>query len=183
MNAKTLAELLLKVWGVTLLISALASLPVALLMVTASAGNDSQAAFFRASEYGSILHLVIQALVGTAVIVWADSITDLIESDTTPSSRHEHRRTWSGLRLVGVFVLVDGLGNMAATAYVWFSRPSFDQTDPLSYVWTRQNEAIVRALVQLVAERCSSSAAKGLSSSGRGSEVGPWTTRWTTRER
>ena len=153
MNAKTLAELLLKIWGITLLISALASLPVTLLMITASSGNNSEAAFLRASQNGSILHLVIQALVGTAIIVWADNITDLIESDTTPLQIDTSTAELQvlGFALVGIFVLVDGLGNVAATVYVWFSRPSFDQTDPVSYIWTRQNEAIVRALVQVVA--------------------------------
>ena len=153
MNAKTLAELLLKIWGITLLISALASLPVTLLMITASSGNNSEAAFLRASQNGSILHFVIQALVDSAIIVWADNITDLIESDTTPLQIDTSTAELQvlGFALVGIFVLVDGLGNVAATVYVWFSRPSFDQTDPVSYIWTRQNEAIVRALVQVVA--------------------------------
>jgi hypothetical protein len=153
MNAKTLAELALKIWGVTLLIGSLASLPVTLLMSVASPGNDSQAALIRASQIGSILHFVIQALVGVAVIVWADNITNLIESDVTPlrvdTSTAEFQAL--GFALVGVFVLVEGIQNVAATAYVWFSRPSFDQTEPLSYLWTRQNEAIGRALVQVVA--------------------------------
>src|SRR6185503_16456672 len=81
------------------------------------------------------------------------NITNLIESDVTPiridSSAADLQAL--GFALVGTFVLVDGLQNVAAAAYVWFSRPRFDQTDPLSYLWTRQNEAIVRASVQVVA--------------------------------
>jgi hypothetical protein len=51
-----------------------------------------------------------------------------------------------GFALVGVFVLVEGLQNVAGAAYVLFSRPSFDEADALSYLWARQNQAILRAL-------------------------------------
>ena len=57
-----------------------------------------------------------------------------------------------GFALVGVFVLVQGLQNTAGAAYVLYSRPPFDRTtDSLSYLWARQNQAIVAALVQIVA--------------------------------
>jgi hypothetical protein len=47
MNAKTLAELALKVWGVTLIIGALRSLPGALWMFAAVPQTDSQAGWPR----------------------------------------------------------------------------------------------------------------------------------------
>src|SRR5258705_12777679 len=84
MNARTLAELALKIWGVTLVVRALASLPVTLLMAVGGAGSDPQANFMRITQIASVLGVVIQGAVGTAVLVWADRITDLIESDTAP---------------------------------------------------------------------------------------------------
>ena len=146
MNAKTLVELALKVWGIILLVGALVSLPVALLMVNVPAGDDSQAAWVRATQRGSVLHLVIQVAAGVAVVVWADGITNLIESDTAPLHIDASARDLQvlGFALVGVFVLLHGLENIAATAYVWFSKPGWPHLDPSRL-----------AVVSLVAsERC-----------------------------
>lgn len=152
MNAKTLAELALKIWGVTLLVSALAALPAALLMAAADPG-DAQASWFRATQNATLLNVVIQALVGTAVLVWADRITALIESDTKEIQVDTNTVDLQvlGFALVGAFVLVDGLRNVAGVAYVLFSKPGFDETDIWSYLWPRQNEAMVKAVVQVVA--------------------------------
>jgi hypothetical protein len=153
MNARTLAELALKIWGITLLVSALASLPVTLLMAAAGAGSDPQANLIRTTQIASILGVVIQAAVGTAVIVWADRITDLIESDTAPIQIDTNIAELQvlGFALVGVFILVGGLQNVASAAYVLLSKPKFDETNAWTYMWTRQNEAIVKALVQVIA--------------------------------
>jgi hypothetical protein len=69
MSAKALASVALKVWGITLVVSALASLPVVLFMATASPGIDAQAGLIRMSQVGSILNVLVEALVGAAVIV------------------------------------------------------------------------------------------------------------------
>jgi hypothetical protein len=151
MNAKTLAELALKIWGIILLVGALAALPVSLLMARVDVGSDSQAAWFRASQTGSILQLLIQVVVGIAVVVWADRITELIESNTTPlqinASTHELQRL--GFALVGVVILVQGLQHAAVTAYTWFTMPRLDQADSMSYLWEGHRDAIVRAIVQV----------------------------------
>ncbi len=99
---------------------------------------------------------MIQVAAGIAVVVWADRITNLIESDTAPLHIDASARDLQvlGFALVGVFVLLHGLQNIAATAYVWFSKPGWphlDQADSLSYLWSRQSDAIVRALVQVIA--------------------------------
>jgi hypothetical protein len=111
MSAKTLAELALKIWGVTLILGALASLPATLWMFGGISSGDPQAAFVRSSQLGYVLSVIIQILSGFAVLVWADRITALFESDTTAlqidSSGAELQIL--GLALVGVFVLVDGL--------------------------------------------------------------------------
>jgi len=153
MNARTLAELALKIWGVTLVVRALASLPVTLLMAVGGAGSDPQANFMRITQIASVLGVVIQGAVGTAVLVWADRITDLIESDTAPIQIDADIDELQvlGFALVGVFILVGGLQNVASAAYVLLSRPKVDETNAWAYLWTRQSEAIVRAVVQVIA--------------------------------
>ena len=103
---------------------------------------------------GSTLNLLVQALVGAAVIVWAGRITDALVAapdDAVHVEANTHELQALGFALVGVFVLVQGLQNTAGAAYVLFSRPPFDRTGALSYLWARQNQAIVEALVQIVA--------------------------------
>jgi hypothetical protein len=151
MNAKTLAELALKIWGITLLVSAVAALPAALLMAAADPGSDAQATWFRVTQQASLLNVVIQGLVGTAVLVWADRITALIESDTKELRVDTNTSDLQvlGFALVGTVVLVGGLQNVAGVGHVLLSRPAFDDTDTWAYLWPRQNEAMVKAVVQV----------------------------------
>ena len=138
-----------------MVVTGLASLPVALLMATASPGIDAQAGLIRMSQIGSILNVAVQALVGAAVIFWAGRISDAIvatDADTTIRVNANATELQAlGFALVGVFVLVAGLQNIAGAAYALFSRPAFDETDALSYLWARQNQAILKALVQIIA--------------------------------
>jgi len=154
MNAKTLAELVLKIWGITLLVSALASLPISLLMAAAgSGGSEAQDRLIRFTNIASILSVVIQAAVGAAVIVWADRITDSIESDTTPIQIGTNITELQvlGFGLAGVFFLVGGLQSVASAAFVLLTKPKLEGTDALSYMWDRQKETIVRGFVEVAA--------------------------------
>ena len=154
MNAKVLASVALKVWGITRVVGALASLPGAVIMATASSATDAQAGLNWVIQMGFTLNLLVQALVGAAVIVWAGRITDAIVADPDAAihvKANAHELQALGFALVGVFVLVQGLQNTAGAAYVLFSRPRFDATGALSYLWARQDQAIVQALVQIVA--------------------------------
>jgi len=150
MNGRSLATVGLKTWGIVLVVSAIGSLPATLLMATVSPGIDAQAGIIRASQVGSILNAVVHALIGGAVVVFAGRISDAILPDTPPL----HLSVTTGelqtlaFALVGVVVLVDGLREVAAAAYVLLNKPRSDQGDSLSYLWVRQRESIVRAVVQ-----------------------------------
>ena len=153
MNARTLAELALKLWGVTLLLGALLSLPATLWMFGTTQDDDPQSALVRATQAGYILNVVLQAVAGFAVLVWADSIVALFESGSTPlqvgASAGELQVL--GFALVGAFFLVNGLGEAAAAGYVLLTKPEFDPTDTWSYMWARQGEGMVKAVVQIAA--------------------------------
>jgi hypothetical protein len=99
MSAKTLAELALKLWG--------------------------QASFMRASQAGYVLSVIGPALAGIVVMVWADAIVALFESDSTPLQIDVSSTQLQVLAfaIVGVFILVDGLQNAAAAGYVLFTKP------------------------------------------------------------
>ena len=57
MNAKTLAELALKLWGVLLVLGTLLSLPAALWTVWMVPGGDEQAALMRASQIKGVVQI------------------------------------------------------------------------------------------------------------------------------
>ena len=138
--------------GLILVVSALASLPVNLLLTAAASGGVAQEQLMRLTQRALILSVVIQIAVGIAVVVWADRITNLIESDTAAiqidASITELQRL--GFALVGVYFLVAGLQNAASAGYVLLTKPTFDDADALTYTWDRQKEAIIRGLVGVV---------------------------------
>ena len=149
MNAQILAELALKVWGVLLILGTLVSLPAALWMVWTVPAGDAQAAFMRASQIGYVLNVTVQALAGIVVVMWADRIVALFESDVTPldidvSHAQLHVLAFA---IVGVIVLIDGLQNAAAAGYVFLAKP--DEIDTSSYMWARQGESMIKSVVQI----------------------------------
>lgn len=80
-----------------------------------------------------------------------DRIAALSETAETPlrigiDAREAQALTFA---VVGVFVLVDGLQDAAAAASVFWSKP--DAAPAVSYMWERQGEGIIEALVQIAA--------------------------------
>ncbi len=153
MNAKTLAELALKVWAVLQLISAAASVPVFVLFGLARWKAEGEGALIlRLTQHTNTILLVTQVVSGIAVLVWADRIVALFEDDTTPLQLDADRSDLQSLAfaVLGVFFLVPGLENVAAAAFALWSVPSsWNQADTMSVVWERQGEAIVRGVVQI----------------------------------
>jgi hypothetical protein len=151
MSAKTLAELALKIWGVVLLLGALFSLPAALWMTWIVPTGEPQAGFIRASQIGYLLSVVVQALAGIVVLVWADRIVALFESNDTPLQIDMSSAQLQVLAfaILGVFILIDGLQNAAAAGYALFTRP--EQVDTVSYMWARQGESMIKGAVKIAA--------------------------------
>jgi len=153
MTAKSLAELALKVWGVMMIVGALTALPVNLAMMGAvDGGADAQAALFRTSQIVSSAALGFRAFVALGLIVWSDRVVDWIVADG-PSLRIAMRAPEAralAFAVVGLVVLLDGLENAAVVAYTLYSKPAIE-SETLSYLWNRQRDSLVRAVVQLVA--------------------------------
>lgn len=151
MNAKTLAELALKIWGVVSILGALLAIPATLWMDWSVPEADPQAALVRASQIGYVVNLVVQVLGGTIVLVWADRIVALFEADETPlhigiAGADVHVLAFA---IVGVFVFVNGVQNAAGAGYVLWTKPG--EVDTLSYMWARQGEDMVQGAVQIAA--------------------------------
>jgi hypothetical protein len=152
MTPKSLAELALKVWGVIMLVGTLTALPADLAMLGTIDGADAQAALFRTSQIVAIAALAFRACVAVGLIVWSDRVVDWIVSDG-PSLRIAIRAAEArtlAFAIVGLSVLLDGLENAAVVGYTLYSKPSIE-SQTMSYLWSRQRDSLVRAVVQLVA--------------------------------
>ena len=149
MNAKTFAELALKIWGVYSILGALLTLPAALWMQWSNPGDDPQAALLRASQIGYVLNAIVHLAAGIIVLVWADRIVSLFESDETPLHVGMSGTEVAVLAfaIVGVFFLVNGVQNAVGAGYVLWSKP--DQVDTVPYMWARQGEDLIEAVVQM----------------------------------
>jgi hypothetical protein len=154
MTGRALAAIAVKVWGAILVVGALASSPSAILFVTLAPGNDAQAAVFRASQIGLMLNVVLHAALGVALIVLADRIVAWVIADGSPLRIDVYASELSalGFALVGLFVLIQGAESIAAAVYTIVTKPSWPASDSTFwYVWERDREAIVRAIVQIIA--------------------------------
>jgi len=154
MNAKTPAELALKVWGALRIVEALASLPTALLVASTAVGSGSpDAALFRGSQIGFILGVVIQALAGLAVMLYADRMVAWFEADTTPLNIGMDVEDVATLAfaLLGVSVLISGLQRAAVPAYAFFGGVPLPADERLRYLWERHTETLVQASIQIAA--------------------------------
>jgi hypothetical protein len=151
MNAKTLAELALKLWGVVAILSAVLAIPPALWMVWTVPAGDPQAAVLRASQISYVLNVPVHLVGGIVVLIWADRITAIFEADETPLQIGMNGPDVRVLAfaIVGLFVFVSGVQNAAGAGYVLWTKP--EPVDTVSYLWARQGEDLIEAAVQIAA--------------------------------
>ncbi len=153
MTARELAAVAVKIWGAILVVGALASSPSTILFVTLAPGGDAQAAMFRTSQIGSMLNLLLHAALGIVLIVLADRIVTWAIPEGPPLRIDVYASELSalGFALVGLFVLIQGVESIAAAAYTIVTKPSWPAGDnTFWYVWERDREAIVKAIVQII---------------------------------
>ena len=151
MNGRNLAELALKVWGVILILGAILLAPAALWMVWKIPTGDPEGAAMYAGQVAYVINLVVQALGGFVILVWADRIASSFESDGTPlqidvSAAHLQVLAFA---ILGVIIVVDGLQNAAGAGYALLTKP--DQADTASYMWALQGDGMIKAAVQIAA--------------------------------
>lgn len=154
MHAKGLAELALKIWAVMLIVQAFLALPAALSMLTLVANSASpQDLLIRATQRGHVFNLVIYAVSGIALLIWADKVVALFESDTTPLQIGVTASDVQilGFALTGIFFLVGGLQNAAAVALVFITKPPLDPDDIREFFWEHHGEAMIKAVIQIAA--------------------------------
>jgi hypothetical protein len=154
MTSRTLGALALKIWGLTIAIAAVTAFPASLAMLKTMPDGDPQAAMIRTTGVVSIANLVFHSAVGAAIVVWSDRIVSFLVAEEPPLEIENISMVDIvplTFGVVGIFVLVDGVRNVAEIAYALYvalyAKQQFDESTA-SYVWERQYEAIVRAIPQ-----------------------------------
>jgi|SRR5580765_3340771 len=154
MTSRMLGDLALKIWGVTMIIAALTALPASLAMLKTLSGEDPQTAAIRVTAIVGIVNTVFHSVVGAALVVWSERIVNFIIAEEEPLDIDVGMSEILPLTfgVVGIFVLIEGLQDVASIAYALFAKPKvLESTPTLSYIWDRQYEAIARAVPQVAA--------------------------------
>jgi hypothetical protein len=152
MNAKTLAQVLLRVWGVVLVVSALAAAGNMLLLLASAVSGRSGG--WRASEAAALLYPVVYLIAGSLLIRRGDQIGSWLTSDIdvdagTPASALEIQVV--AFSIVGLYFLVTGLRDLANAAAAALANLQWREPGTLSYIWERQRQLAVAGVVNTVA--------------------------------
>jgi hypothetical protein len=153
MDGRGMAAVALRMWGLVLLLGSVAALPGSILLARASPGPPEQAEFIRGSQNAVLFQLTASVILGLCLLLWADAVTRWFIPET-PSIQvgvDMSQLLTVGLVLVGVGILIQGLGDSVASGYVLMRKPQGAEPGPLSYLWERQSETLVRAVVDMVA--------------------------------
>ena len=153
MDGRGLAAVALRIWGVVLLLGAVAAIPGSILVARAAASSPEQAGFVRAAQNASMFHLAASAILGLCLLLWADGVARwaIPETPQVQVGVDTSQLLTVGLVLVGVGLLVQGLENSATVGYVLMRKPQGAEIGAASYLWERQSETIVKAGVDVVA--------------------------------
>ena len=151
MNAKTLGEVLLRVWGVVLLASAVASLGSLSLLFEQTSGPD--AAEWRTSALSSAAHLFMTLVIGLSLIRGGHALAARLFKDSSGPNEPIDLATITSLAfsLLGFYFLAVGLRDAIAIGVMLASKASWDETRAYEYFWDRQRQAFVAAIVNIAA--------------------------------
>jgi hypothetical protein len=153
MNGTTLAQVLLRVWGVVLIVWALASVGSLFLLLVPAL--DSAGAAFRATAAASFVQVLVFLIAGIALVRNGDRIGAWLASDldvgasTTPASPIEIEAV--AFVILGTYLLVSGIGHIASFAVMLLAKPRWDETSALLFAWKGQPGAIVSGVVYVTA--------------------------------
>lgn len=154
MSARALTAVLVRLWGVGLVLRVLLVIPglIAFFVESSVAGSDG--AMFRASQMGTLAGIVLTAAAGAILFRFADAIAARLvpsEDGTLATNIDASQLFLIALSLFALFLLVEGAERVVTAAYTLAGKPKWDETRTWEYVWSRHREAIPAALVDLAA--------------------------------
>jgi hypothetical protein len=152
-DGRGIAAVALRIWGLVLLLGAVATIPGSILAARATPWPPEQAELIRASQNASMFQLGASAILGLCLLLWADAVAHwaIPETSDVHIGVDTPQLLTVGLVLVGVGILIQGLEASATLAYVLMRKPEGIEIGAPSYLWERQSETMVKAVVDVVA--------------------------------
>jgi hypothetical protein len=152
MNARTLTALLLKVWGITVIVNAFVSLG-SYAVTLSFPSSEPQAGMYRTVLVSNAVGIILSAFAGAMLLRFASAISSRLfePSMDGPLVMAPEALLRVFLVTLGLYLVVDGLRNSAVIGFELATKPSWDQASAVDTVWNRQRESLVSATVALFA--------------------------------
>jgi len=149
MDGRTVAAVALRVWGVIVLLDAVAAVPQALLAVRAGSWHGEQMAqAFHTAQVQFLFQLAASAILGLCLLIWAEGIARRVIPETAPLQLgvDASQLLSIGVALVGLFTLIRGLETGVGLAYVLATKPKWVDGGATSYLWDSAPERVAQAV-------------------------------------
>jgi hypothetical protein len=148
MTAKALAQVLVRCWGLVLIISALAWVGNLVAMFGAREGREMFVA--------GALRAFVELGAGIAFVLNGDGIGAWLVSDIETTGEPGEPVDAVQIQIVafvilGVYFLVTGLAHMASVSYTLLSKPQWNETGQFEYLLQQRKETLVLGVVDVVA--------------------------------
>lgn len=151
MTIRRLTEIVLRIWGLMLLVRVLAYVPATLMMLFSARGNAGEAAM-RASFLGNLAGTALMATAAAILLIFAPAIAAKLAGEETVTTSITARDAFAvGAILLGLVFLVSGAKELVAALYTLAMKPSWDETRSMSYVWERHAQMVPGAIVEITA--------------------------------
>ena len=151
MSGRTLAQVLLRVWGVMLIVWAVASIGNVLLFMVPKdmLGN----APWRVSGAAAIVHMLVYLIAGVFLVRNGDRVGAWLASDIDeqgpPASASAVELV--AFRVIGLYFLIAGVRALVGMIASVAVSPRWDETGHLASVLTAQSGSVAMAVVELAA--------------------------------
>jgi hypothetical protein len=151
-TSRSIAHVALRIYGVTLLFSALATIPNIGLFTIAASPEFPQAAI-RVQQITYIMNVALHAGVGAFLLRDPSPIVQRFVPEEPPLTVAitASDLTTLALTLLGLWEVMGGLVTLGPALYGFLTKPEFlDQTGRWQFMWERQRDAVIRGAVEMV---------------------------------
>ena len=153
MDGRTVTAVALRIWGLFLLLGAVAAAPAAVLSIRATSwGGEQMARALYAAQAPFLFQLAATAIVGLCLLLWAESVARRAIPETEPLQFgvNASQLLSIGLTLLGLFILIRGLEAGTSLVHALTQKPPLAEPGTMSYLWDKAPETMARAVVDIV---------------------------------
>jgi hypothetical protein len=147
---RALAEVLLKVWAITLVVEVVLSAPTFIAQMRGMGG--ATAPEWRIVAGWTLVQVMLRAIVAVAVFKYGQRISSWLVRDSDELSASHGAVSFETVALgtLGVYYVIEGLRESAGLIFQLAVKPRY-ANDSLSYLWEQSAASLIAAVTQTVA--------------------------------